>query len=396
MWVAYVLFWVSFGVLVYTYVGYGILGFFITRIKKTPKSPSILPADLPAVALIIPAFNEAEWLVQKIENSLRLNYLPGKLQTVFITDGSTDDSNEILRSFPQVKTLFRPERKGKMAAINRAMEETEAEIVVFSDANSMLNIDSIVNIVRHYADEKVGGVAGEKKIVAASPSGIGFTEGLYWKYESLLKRVDSNLNTVVGAAGELFSIRTKLFEAQPGNIILDDFVLSMKICLEGYKVVYEPHAFAMEDPSQNLAEEKKRRVRIAAGAFQSIPLLRPYFIKSGRRLLYFQYFSRRILRWIACPISLMVVFVTNAIIVVQPESQLFYAYFFALQNIFYLLAVIGALFYKTSENLKLIFLPFYFVFMNWLLVLGYLKYKGGKQTVLWEKSQRKVLHSSLQ
>src|SRR5690606_26778994 len=155
--------------------------------------------------------------------------------------------------------------------IQRAMHFVTTPFVIFTDANTLLNKESVHNIMRHYSDNRVGGVAGEKKIIAVSTDAITATgEGLYWKYESWLKKMDSSFYTVVGAAGELFSIRTELYTHPGNNVLLDDFIISLRICQAGYKVSYEPEAYALESASASLEEEKKRKIRISAGAFQSI------------------------------------------------------------------------------------------------------------------------------
>ncbi|WP_207492565.1 glycosyltransferase family 2 protein [Aridibaculum aurantiacum] len=388
---AYVLFWISLFLLFYTYIGYGLFLLLINKLK-TRKKEQKDNAELPPVTLIIPAYNEAEWMHQKIRNCLELQYPRHLLQLIFITDGSTDETNKIVAGYEDIDLLYQSVRKGKMAAINRSMQYVSNPIVVFSDANTLLNRECLLHIVKHYTHEAVGGVAGEKKIYTENlKSRIGYSEGLYWKYESMLKQLDSDFNTVVGAAGELFSMRTSLFTPQPENIILDDFMLSMKLCVDGYKVVYEPKAFAIEAPSVTIGEEKKRRVRIAAGAFQTIPLLWKHFLLINKPVLYFQYFSRRILRWVACPVCLLLLYVSNGIIFSNADSASFFTVFFALQNLFYLVAIIGSFSYRTGVTLNAFYIPFYFLFMNSLLVEGFWKYVAGKQTVLWEKSKRKVI-----
>ena len=174
------------------------------------------------------------------------------------------------------------------------MREVDTPLVIFSDANTMLNEACVKKIVTHYANERTGGVAGEKKILRNQDvSAVGEAEGLYWQYESFMKKLDAGLNTVTGAAGELFSIRTALFKELKDDLILDDFVISMQICLQGYSIAYEPGAFAIESPSASLADEEKRKVRISAGAYQSVGYLKECLNIFKHPLLSFQYLSRR-------------------------------------------------------------------------------------------------------
>jgi cellulose synthase/poly-beta-1,6-N-acetylglucosamine synthase-like glycosyltransferase len=218
-----------------------------------------------------------------------------------------------------------PQRKGKLAAIKAAMSEVKTPIVIFSDANAMLNEGCIEKIVRHYVDHNVGGVAGEKKIIHKQKrSAIGEAEGFYWKYESFMKKMDAGFNTVIGAAGELFSIRTDMFKNIPDNLILDDFIISMNVCLQGYKLEYEPEAYASEMPSRSLDEEEKRKVRISAGAYQSIGYLKEALNFFKHPLLSFQYVFRRLFRWILCPLLIIVLLFTNVIIVTIEQENEFY------------------------------------------------------------------------
>lgn len=386
-----IIFWVCFVVLFYTFIGYGLLiatyNFLFRRVTMHPNSPF----NLPEVSLIIPAFNEGRFLKQKIKNCRQLKYPEGKLHILFITDGSIDDSNQLLQD-ANIPFLFKAERKGKVAAMNRAMSFVKTEIVIFSDANSWLNAEAIINIVQHYSDPLTGGVAGEKKIdFNFKDGGVGVGEGIYWRYESWLKQLDSNFNTVVGAAGELFSIRHNLYHPPREDSILDDFMLSMSVCQAGYKVVYEPNAFALEAPSINLHEEKKRRIRISAGCFQALSRLGAMFNIYKHPILSFQYLSRRVFRWVLNPLCIVIIFITNAYLVIN-ENNWIYMIFLMLQTLMYASAFTGWLLYKTGYKLSIFFVPFYFLFMNICLVQGFIRYVSGNHSVLWDKSARQMLH----
>jgi poly-beta-1,6-N-acetyl-D-glucosamine synthase len=390
MQLVYLLFWLSLSVLMYTYVVYALLLLLLTGFKRKGSEHINIRATLPPITLIIAAYNEATWIDQKIQNCLSLDYPKDKLKTVFVTDGSTDKSNLIISAYKNIEVLHEKERRGKTSAVNRAMQQVQTPIVIFSDANTFLNTDSIKQIVKHYGDENVGAVAGEKKVEHAyNGSSIGLGEGLYWKYESLLKQLDYNFNTVVGAAGELFSMRTELFTPLDEDTIVDDFILSMRVSISGYKVAYEPNAFATEAPSLDLKEERKRRVRIAAGDFQSLFKLKRLLNIFLYPALSFQYISRRVFRWVLCPVCMVLLFICNAVIFHQTSAFNFYVFMFMLQSVFYLAALFGWLFYKLKLTINPLFIPFYFVFMNALLVEGFYKYITGKQTVLWDKADRK-------
>ena len=202
-------------------------------------------------------------------------------------------------------------------------------IPYFQDANTLLNPSCVREIVKHYADPGVGGVAGEKKIITSErDKAAGAGEGIYWKYESLLKKLDSDLYSVVGAAGELFSVKTSLFHEAAEDTIIEDFVQSLQICMEGYVIRYEPNAFATETASASMREEQKRKIRIAAGAFQAMVILKGLFNVFRYPVLSFQFISHRILRWTLCPFACWYVFLSNAFLVFHGAGG-FYAGIFS-------------------------------------------------------------------
>jgi cellulose synthase/poly-beta-1,6-N-acetylglucosamine synthase-like glycosyltransferase len=391
--ISFLLFWVSFFLLFFCYIGYGLLVLFINICKKivTHKRVNRLSVYEPPVSIVIAAYNEGEVLLQKLKNTLAIDYPSDKLKIIFVTDGTTDGSQAIISEHAGVTLLHQAERQGKLAAITRAMKEVDTPFVIFSDANTMLNKECIRRILMHYRDPHTGGVAGEKKIISnVHGPAIGEAEGLYWKYESFMKKQDAGLYTVVGAAGELFSIRTALFNPPAADLVLDDFVISMKICMQGYRIEYEPGAFAAELPSASLQEEAKRKMRISAGAFQAIGQLKECLNIFKYPLLCFQYVSRRVLRWVVCPWMLIVLLITNIIIVTQQTVPVFYSGMLAAQVLFYLLAFTGWLLIRSGKHIGILTVPFYFLFMNYCLVKGLGRFLSGKQPVQWEKSIRKM------
>ena len=386
---AELIFWFSLFVLIFCYAGYGILLFIYNNVKKLFQNKTKLNAELLPVTVIIPCYNEETVIAQKINNTLQLDYPSHLLHIIFITDGSTDSSAKLVEQHPSITLLHQTERQGKSAALKRAMRFVQTPVVVFTDANTLLNREALLAMMRHYSDKSIGGVAGEKKIFK-DRSVVGHAEGLYWQYESFMKKQDSDFNTVVGAAGELFSIRTELFSALDEEVILDDFVLSLQVCLRGYKIKYEPSAYAVEAPSSSLEEEEKRKTRIAAGDYQSL-----YYVKSCLNifkypLLSFQFFSRRLLRWFASPVLIFLVLITNIWLVVYEQGN-FFDYFLLGQIIFYSLAILGRLFISFGIRMGVLNIPFYFLFMNYCLVKGFFNFVQGRQSVLWEKSLREAM-----
>ena len=389
-----IIFWVSLGIVFYSYLGYGILIWAYLKIKSffvRSKPTTTVDSFEPDTTLVVAIFNEEVFIRKKIENTFGLNYPKDKLKIIFIADGSTDKTVEIVSQYPQIQLLFKPERQGKVAAINRAMPFVTTPIIVFCDANTLLNENCIREIVKHYQNPQIGAVAGEKKIIDLSEdqNAAGAGEGLYWKYESFLKKIDARFYTVVGAAGELFSIRKDLYEHVNNNILLDDFMISMQICRKGYRVMYEPAAFATEAPSVNMKDEQKRKIRIGAGGFQSIFLLKDLLniFKYGK--LSFQYISHRVLRWAVCPLLLLFILISNLLICIY-SRQLLYDSLMILQVLFYAAALTGWFFALRNLKIKALYIPYYFVFMNAALYLGFFRFINNKQSVLWEKATRRV------
>jgi len=385
--------WLSLFIAFYTYVGYGILLFIIIKIKRALKGRKIVTdiADdlLPECTLVVAAYNEEHFITEKIANSLALNYPAGKLKLVFVTDGSADRTPEIISQYPQIQLLHRPERAGKIAAVHRAMEYVHTEVVIFTDANTFLNPEAITRICRHYADRTVGAVAGEKRVqIDANADASAAGEGFYWKYESALKKWDSELYSVVGAAGELFSVRRDLYQDVPADTVLDDFMISMLIAAQGYRILYEPDSYALETASENVTEELKRKIRIAAGGIQSILRLKPLLFSFKYPILSFQYVSHRVLRWTVTPFFLILAFITNFALAFA-EMGLVYELLFAGQVLFYLLALLGFVMEKRQIRIKVLFIPYYFCVMNYAVLAGIIRYFTKKQSSVWEKVQRK-------
>lgn len=383
-------FWISLFVVVYTYIGYGILLFLIVKIKaifQPERSCFYNDAGLPEITLLIAAYNEEDFIEEKIKNSLLLKYPGGKLKIFVVTDGSDDRTPEIAGRYEELTHFYQPVRRGKIAAINRVMPYVQTPVVVYSDANTVLNDNALVNIVRHFRDDSVGAVAGEKRIRSEeNDAASGAGEGIYWKYESMLKCWDSALHSVVGAAGELFAIRTRLYRQVPADTIIEDFYLSLSIAREGYRVVYEPQAYAVEGSSASVREELKRRIRIAAGGIQAIVRLRSLLNIFRYGILSFQYISHRVLRWTVTPFALLALFFSNFLLALG-ESPV-YQLFFTGQVIFYLLALGGYLLEVKQIRLKLFFVPYYFFIMNYAVFAGIIRYLKGSQSVAWERAKR--------
>lgn len=389
-----IIFWILAGIVVYTYIGYGIILYAIVKIRRILGLNKKKMADLsfePPVTLFIAAYNEKDYVAAKMKNSLELDYPKDKLTILWVTDGSDDGTNQVLAGYKEATVLHDPARNGKIGAMNRGMKLVTTPIVIFSDANTMLGRESVKRIVRLFNDEKVGCVSGEKRIQdkdADTASGSG--EGLYWKYESALKKWDAELYSVVGAAGELFAIRTALYQEVEKDTLLDDFVISLRVAQKGYTIQYDPEAYAIESASANVKEELKRKIRISAGGIQSVVRLRSLLniFKYGK--LSFQYISHRVLRWTITPLCLLLLIPTGWLLAVEEGlfDWGFYSTLFWLQVLFYIAALTGWFLENRSTRIKLLFVPYYFFIMNLSVFLGLRRYLKGNQSVNWERAKR--------
>lgn len=383
------LFWAGVFLVFYTYLGYGILLWLLVKIREAvrPARRYAFPADPPEVTLLIAAYNEQEVVAEKMSNCRALDYPAGKLRVTWITDGSTDRTVELLAAYPEVTVLHDPRRGGKTAALNRALGIIRTPLVVFTDANTMLNPEAVTEIVRCFEDPAVGCVAGEKRVAGTGDTGAAATEGIYWKYESKLKELDDRLYSAVGAAGELFAVRRELWQTLREDTLLDDFVCSMLIAAQGYRIAYCKGAYALETPSADMGEEGKRKKRIAAGGLQSVWRLRKLLNPFRYGVLWFQYVSHRVLRWTLTPVALAALLPLNVALLWSGHRAL-YAAALALQCAFYLAALAGWALERSGHRNRLLFIPYYFLFMNLNVFRGasYLATHRGKGA--WEKARR--------
>lgn len=376
-------FWSGLLLLVYTYFGYPLLLWLITRFTKRIDTPE--SSYLPTVTLVIAAFNEAKVIDSKISNSLSLDYPLDKLDILIASDGSTDETNEIVssraRASSQIKFLPLP-RGGKYAAVNAALNSAKGEIVVFSDANTVYDASAIKRLVRHFVGGDVGCVCGRLSYNNPGQVISGKGESAYWRYETALKKMESHLGCVAGANGAIYAIRRKLFSKLPDGTINDDFMISMRIVAKGYRCLYDETAIAYEEVAPDVKSEFRRHVRDGAGHYLAVwrlaSLLNPFL---GLRS--FIYWSHRILRWSA-PFMLIVLFVLNVFLATGP----LYRGLLLSQVSFYTLALVGYAFSHYGRAPFFMYVPFYFSNLNLALLFGFIKVVTGRMAPTWQSTQR--------
>ena len=385
-----ILFWSLVIIIIYTYVGYAAMLWILGVLKSLlPRGKSVSrdPYE-PSVTLLVVSFNEEAWMGKKIRNSLELEYPAEKLNFLWVTDGSDDGSMDIIRKYPRIDHLHSTERRGKIAAINLGMKLVNTEIVVLSDANVLLSRESVRAMISLLRDPAVGCVCGEKRIYVQQRDVAPVAgEAAYWRYESWLKRHEARVGSCVSAGGELFAIRRSLFREVAEDTLVDDFVISLGIALQGYQIQYSPKAVAIETGSASIDEEFKRKTRIAAGNLQAI-LRMPELLNPFRHgMLTFQYISHKFLRSFITPLCFAALIPVNLLLL--SEGSFVYLFMFVMQVLFYLMAWVGYVVREHSLPSRLFFIPFYIVVMNLSAIVGAFRYLAGKQSVLWKKSLRK-------
>ena len=388
-----ILFWAMLLIVFYTYIGYGILLYIIIRLKRLFRGKpreAVLPPDeeLPDMTLLICAYNEEDVVAEKMKNTLAIDYPKDKFRIMWVTDGSNDHTNELLKVYPEVDIVFSPERRGKSAALKHGLRELKTRYVAFTDANTMLNPGAMKEIARQFMDPTVGCVSGEKRVMAKKDGDLAAQgEGLYWRYESTLKRWDSELYSTMGAAGELYAIDPTLVREVPDEALLDDFMMSMYVVEAGKRIAYAPDAYAQEYGSANIFEESKRKRRIAAGGLQSIWWLRRMLNPMHQPLVTFQYVSHRVLRWSVTPVAMIILLVVNGLLSIL-RAGLFYDIMLILQLLFYAMALIGWLSSRYGHKNKLLYTAYYFVFMNINVFRGMAYLRTHGKSGAWEKAKR--------
>lgn len=385
-----ILFWVLIGLAVYAYAVYPLLIAAIARLKRNQPQPP-LPETLPHVTLFVTAFNEERFVDEKIANSHALDYPADRLHLVWVTDGSNDNTNQLLAKYPDVKVFFEPERRGKVHAMKRGLQLIDTDIVIFTDANTMLSAESVKEMVRLFENPQIGCVAGEKRISSDSRQNAASSgEGAYWRYESWIKRNDATAGSAIGAAGELFAMRRSLYQPISDNTLLDDFEISLRIALTGYKIGYSPRACAIERPSANIGEEMKRKVRIAAGSFQTMLRLGGLFNFFSHPMLTFQYVSHKVLRWVLVPLAMVLIIPLNIYFCIINNFSIsnIYTWTLAAQTLFYVATFVGFALQNKKLNASWIYIPYYFFLANKAMWLGFWRFCRNKQSVNWERAKR--------
>ena len=387
--------WICLSLVVFHYVGYPLLLFVFSAFSQAKADFLYLirranrrcpfPADYaPRVAVLMSVYNEEAVIRAKVKNLLETHYPSDRLEFLLGLDAPVDSTTELLSQTPstRLRVFSFPTRRGKLAVLCDLAKRTSAEILVFTDANTMLEKNCIRNLVRHFADPRVGAVSGEEVRVVTPGTDPG-GESLYWRYESALKILESRLDCSLGGNGAALAVRRSLFHPKKQSIV-EDFQIPLEIRFKGYRVVYDPEAVAVEEIAPTFSAQFARRVRISAGNYQTL------FANLGclnpmKGLVTFCFFSHRVLRWFV-PVLLLAAFFCSILLAAQPG----YAVLLAAQSVFYLFAGLVFWLKKRGKPARLCCLPLSFCSMNFALLLGLLRYLNGRQTLTWKPTLRQV------
>ncbi len=393
MWLE-LLFWISIFLIFYTYLIYPIVLLivssfhqlrhdFVFLFSRSERRVSCHKNELPSVAVVIAAYNEERDIEERVKNLLQQDYPVEKLSIYVGSDGSQDKTVAILNSFTdkRVNIFAFEQNRGKISVLNDLVSRIQdATVLVFSDANTHFDRDVISRLVCHFKDEKTGAVCGELNLVDGASKQN--SDGLYWRYERLLKFHEGRIGGLLGANGANYAIRRNLYNPLPENTIVDDFTIVMDIAIQGYTVKYEPEAVAVEEIAPDVNAEFARRVRIGTGNYLALSYFSK-FLWPKFSSLYFCYISHKVCRWFV-PHFMLVALVSNLFLIKQP----FYVVLFSIQVSFYLTYFLINKIKGVVNFSNFILFPLFILLMNLALAIGFFRFFTGNAKGSWSRTER--------
>lgn len=382
-------FWLSLFLIVYTYFVYPLVLFVAYSLAQLSSDVDYLlhredrrvltlhEDASPSISLLVPAYNEGAYIRQKIANLREMNYPNQKLQIIIVSDGSTDETNEILKrlSDPSIEVVILQHRSGKATALNQAVLRARHDILVFSDASTLIAPDALRKMSRHFEDARVGAVCGALRFDASTESQQ--TEGIYWKYESMIRLMEGRLGVTLTASGALYALRREAYRPLDPRTILDDFVIPMNARKAGYRVIYDPEAKGTDRAPESVRGEFARRARLATGSFRSLFLLLSVPMGGLGR---FAFVSHKLLRWIL-PLLLCSLLITNVALL----GGTFYFVFGLFQVFFYLWAGFGFAFRERMRRMRFGLLAYFVLAMNFAFLLGLFRSLTSHEEATWQR-----------
>ena len=383
------IFWLSLFLIAYTYFLYPATLFLLCAVAQAWRDLRYLAGrrdrrarvsesgPLPYVSIVIAAYNEELVLPAKIENLRSLDYPPERLEIIFVSDGSSDGTNRILTGTQdeRLRTVLLAERGGKANALNHGVAAASHEILVFSDASTLLAPTALKMLARHFSEPEVGAVCGALQFKNSLESQQ--TEGVYWRYESMLRLMEARLGATLTASGAMYAVRRDCYRPIPESGIVDDLIIPMNVRRAGSGVKYDPEAIAYDEAAESVKGEFKRRVRIALGSFQALFYLAPCLQSP---MTAFAFVSHKFLRWIL-PLLQLALLASNLALWSDP----FYRWFLAAQAVFYVWAILGMVFRERLVRVRFALVPYFLTAMNLAYLVGLIKACGSHQRATWDR-----------
>jgi cellulose synthase/poly-beta-1,6-N-acetylglucosamine synthase-like glycosyltransferase len=377
-----VILWTCLVAVLYTYFGYPLLVWCLSRLCGRRQVPPPDDAPLPTLSLLIAAYNEEAVIEQRLNNALAMDYPADKLEIVVVSDGSSDGTADIVRGFAGrgVRLIEGGQRRGKAAALNAALPTLRGDVVMFSDANTCTEPDAARKLARWFADPHIGAVCG--RLVLIDPASGRNTDGLYWRYETFIKRCEGRLGALLGANGAIYALRRAWYVPLANGTILDDMLIPLLAKLHtDCRIIYDAEAVAEEETAPDVRAEFHRRVRIGTGGYTSIGrlwrLLLPW-----HGWVAFTFFSHKVLRWV-CPFFLLGLLGTNTILRER------YTWLLVAQMAFYGLSFVTAFIPGQAKALRLLRMSTMFTSMNGALLVGFGRWLcGGGRKGVWKRTVR--------
>lgn len=381
----YFSFWICIFLLIYPYAIYPLLLTIFSRLKKQSITPSDRKLYQPEVTLIISAHNEESVIKEKLENTLSIDYPTEKFEVVVVSDASTDKTDDIVSQWSATHSNFKliqqEQRLGKTSGLNLAVPRAEGEIIIFSDANAIYHKDSINELVKYFGNPQVGYVMGAA-LYNSDKNPSSKSEGLYWKFELFVKKLETKYHSVVGGDGAIYAIRKELFWKLDDDDI-NDFVNPLQIVSKDYRGIFNPHAICFEDSAGDFKKEFRRKRRIVNRSWRAVRKYLSWFDLRRHYPFLFELFSHKIIRWYSFPI-LLLAFISNLLIAVFAAAP-FYMVTLVGMVAFGILTLLGFRYNISNKRMpRVIYLPYYYSFVHLAAVMGIIDEARGIRHTTWD------------
>jgi len=374
-------FWLAATLLGYTWAGYPLLVRMAGRLarSRSRESPRRSPAlPRPRLSVIVPAFNEAKWILAKVDGTLAQRYPAGRLEVVVVSDGSTDTTDALVARHPdpRVRLIRQEPRAGKSSALNRGVAAARGDVLVFTDANALFGPGALARLAAPFTDPRVGMVSGQGLYATAGGDARAVASG-YLRYEALIRRGESALGFQASADGAVYALRRGLYRDLQA-LEVNDLLHPIQAALAGCTSRFDPGAFTVEPPSRDGGQEFRRHVRIVAQGMHLLRRWLPRLVAARRWGPVWMLLSHRALRWTTAP-ALTVLVSANVLLL---ERGGLYAAALAAQAVFYALALAGWLAERAGHGLGRLAVPYYFCLVTAAGVAGFARFlRGGAQAV---------------